>query len=282
MLIADSQIHLSTFGQSQPTRRGQLSGGVYAEEILKEMDGAGVGRAILATATWDPDSGGQCLDAAIKYPDRFKVFGRLRVDEPGCQAQVPGWKQQPGMLGMRVNMRKMLNEDARAGDADFWLWAALEKADVPTMLLASEHFWTVKPIAERHPGLRLAICHLGVDLTKGNDEEAFAHMDQLLALAALPNVAVKWSGLQTYSSEAYPFPRIHPFLRRIHDAFGPRRIFWGTDLTRASYWDLPGRPRHCSYRQAVTMVTEELSWLSQTDKALIMGQALCDWAGWPQ
>ena len=48
------------------------------------------------------------------------------------------------------------------------------------------------------------------------------------------------------------------------------RLFWGTDLTK-----LP-----CSYRQAVTMFTEELSWLNTEDKDLIMGRALCEWHGW--
>jgi hypothetical protein len=28
------------------------------------------------------------------------------------------------------------------------------------------------------------------------------------------------------------------------------------------------------------MFTEELPWLSESDKALIMGQAVCAWWGW--
>ena len=54
------------------------------------------------------------------------------------------------------------------------------------------------------------------------------------------------------------------------DAFGPHRMFWGTDITK-----MP-----CSWRQCVTMFTEELPWLSEEDKRLIMGEALCAWWGW--
>jgi hypothetical protein len=36
----------------------------------------------------------------------------------------------------------------------------------------------------------------------------------------------------------------------------------------------------CSYRQCVTMFTEELPWLQGHDKDLVMGQAICDWLGW--
>ena len=39
----------------------------------------------------------------------------------------------------------------------------------------------------------------------------------------------------------------------MYDAFGPDRMFWGTDITR----------RPCSWRQCVTLFIEELHWLSQ-------------------
>ena len=54
------------------------------------------------------------------------------------------------------------------------------------------------------------------------------------------------------------------------DAFGPSRVFWGSDLTR-----LP-----CTYRECVTHFTEELDWLSGNDLELVMGRAICDWIGW--
>ena len=68
----------------------------------------------------------------------------------------------------------------------------------------------------------------------------------------------------------YPFRNIHEGLHRIFDAFGPQRFFWGTDITR-----MP-----CSYRQCVTMFTEELPWLSGRDLELVMGRAVCEWIGW--
>jgi len=47
-------------------------------------------------------------------------------------------------------------------------------------------------------------------------------------------------------------------------------MFWGTDITR-----MP-----CSWRECVTMFTEELPWLSARDQELVMGRALCDWLDW--
>ncbi|WP_409411292.1 hypothetical protein [Bradyrhizobium sp. AUGA SZCCT0182] len=89
-------------------------------------------------------------------------------------------------------------------------------------------------------------------------------------MAQLPNVAVKATGAPHYSTEPYPFRNIQDGLHRIFDAYGPKRMFWGTDITR-----MP-----CSYRQCVTFFTEELPWLKGADLEDVMGRALCDWIGW--
>jgi len=64
---------------------------------------------------------------------------------------------------------------------------------------------------------------------------------------------------------------VHPYLREVFDTFGASRTFWGTDLT--------GLP--CTYRQAVTMFTEELPWLSDADKEFVMGRGISEFVGWP-
>jgi hypothetical protein len=55
------------------------------------------------------------------------------------------------------------------------------------------------------------------------------------------------------------------------EAYGPRWVFWDTDLSRLT----------CTYRQAVTLFTEELNFLSDDDKDWIMGRGIAEWLGWP-
>ena len=110
--------------------------------------------------------------------------------------------------------------------------------------------------------------HLG--LNAGKDEEAFAELDKFLALAKHPNIAAKASCLPYFTADSYPYRRLHPYIRKVYDAFGPKRMFWGTDLSR-----LP-----CTYRQGITLFTEELSWLNPEDKEWIMGRGVCEWLGW--
>ena len=57
------------------------------------------------------------------------------------------------------------------------------------------------------------------------------------------------------STSHIPFPTLHPLVRRVVDAFGPQRCFWGTDLSH-----LP-----CPYKQVVTLFTEEMKSLSTSE-----------------
>jgi len=150
-----------------------------------------------------------------------------------------------------------------------WLWPAVEKEGLPLAMMGGLFIPEFRAIAERHPNLRLILDHCGLN-RHGQDAAAFANLDALLALARLPNVAVKATGAPHYSTEPYPFRNIQEGLHRIFDAFGPKRFFWGTDITR-----MP-----CSYRQCVTFFTEELPWLTGRDLESVMGRGLCDWIGW--
>ncbi len=238
------------------------------EHLLQEMDAAGVERALLVTPLWEGVRNDYVLESAQAHPSRLGVIGRLDHHQPEWRARVPSWLTQPGMLGLRMLFRAAQCDQLKDGSAD-WVWIEAEKAGIPVMVfLPQTHMGLIGRVAERHPGLKLVIDHLG--LTQGKDAEAFVELDKVLALARHPNVAVKTSCLPHFASKPYPFASLHPYLRRVYDAFGPQRMFWGTDLSRSP----------CSYQQNITMFTEEIPWLSADDKAWIMGRGICEWIGW--
>jgi len=154
-----------------------------------------------------------------------------------------------------------------------WVWGELEKHGIPAMVLFHhEYLHLLDDIAGRYPGLRLVLDHLGLKSTKGFPEATnFATLDKVLALARRPNVAAKVSALPCYADDkTWPFRSLHEPIRRVFDAFGPQRTFWGSDVSR-----LP-----CSYRDSVTMFTEQMPWLKGSDLEGVMGRGLCDWIGW--
>ena len=271
MQIIDAQIH--TWGSGLPSNQShrQVTHFTPAEAIAP-MDEGGVDAAIIHPPGWDPNSTDMALQAVRDYPGRFAIMGSLPLDRPESRERIATWRAQPGMLGLRYTF---LGDPARRWLADGtleWLWTAAEEAGVPIAMLAADSLQEIGGIAERHPGLRLTIDHLGGRGGTSNlkDAAAMTHIPALLALARFPNVAIKATGVPHYAGEAYPYPALHPYLKQVFDAFGPARMFWGTDITK-----MP-----CSWRQCVTMFTEELPWLRGRDLDLVMGEAISSWWGW--
>lgn len=274
MLITDAQVHIwRANSPERPWRAGETSHReppLEADELLREMDAAGVNRAILVPPFLDGDRNDLVLEAARLHPGRFAAMGRFDLEDPASGRLIPTWRQQPGMLGFRYSFhRPALTSALTEGRVD-WLWEGAEKAGIPIMVhVPHSMVHLIERAAERYPGLKLVMDHLSLPMRK-KDEEAFRDLDKLLALAKRPNVAVKVSALPCYTSDTYPYRKLHPFVRRVFDKFGPRRTFWGSDMSRSP----------CTYRQGITMFTEEMPWFSADDLEWIMSRGLSQWLDW--
>jgi predicted TIM-barrel fold metal-dependent hydrolase len=269
MLIADSQVHLWKIDPpDRPLRHGARP--FQLNDLIAEMHGAAVDRALVIPPFWEGGNNQTALEAARRYPERFRVMGRFELEGEPRPAAVAAWLEQPGMAGIRFTFQTPALMATLADSAIEWFWDAAERANVPVMIYAPGALPALHAIATRHPRLKLAIDHMGIDRDQ-TDDAAFAHIEDLCALARLDNIAVKLSTVPIYSREPYPHPKLHPYLKRLCDAYGPRRLFWGSDLTR-----LP-----CSYRVCVNLFTEGLPWLTVSDLEWIMGRALCEWLDWP-
>jgi L-fuconolactonase len=276
MTIIDSQVHIWRAATaerphiqedaSKPHRSIPLTYGA----LLGEMKVAGVDRVILVPPSWDGYRNDYALEAAQKHPDRFAVMGKIPINDLASKEKMADWLTQPGMLGFRISFRHSGTHSwLDDGTAD-WFWADCEWYDIPVMIFAPFAVAEIGATAERHPGLRVTVDHMGLNV-RWKGKPLGPGVDVLLKFARLKNVAVKASCLPCYVDEPYPFPTLHPQIRRVVDAFGPERVFWGTDLSQ-----LP-----CPYRQAVTLFIEELDFLSASDKEWIMGRALSNWLKWP-
>lgn len=275
MTIIDAQVHIWPAetaerpyikeDASKPHRPIPLT----YESLLQEMAAASVDRVILVPPSWEGYRNDYALEAARRYPDRFAVMGKVPLNDPASKNRLAAWLDQPGMLGFRISFRHSgTHSFLDDGTAD-WFWADCERYDIPVMIFAPFAAAKIGAIAERHPGLRVIVDHMGLNV-QWKGKELGPGVDVVLKFARLPNVAVKASCLPCYVDEAYPFPTLHPQIHRVVETFGPRRVFWGTDLSQ-----LP-----CSYRQAVTLFTEALDFLSPQDQEWIMGRALAEWLNW--
>lgn len=274
MLITDAQVHL--WDRETPDRpwidggRDFAHGDEYGvDRLLVEMKSAAVDRVVLVPPSFEGDRNEVCLAAARAYPDTFAVMGRIPLDDPNGPERVATWRDEPGMLGIRLTFSKGPAQTwLEEGKAD-WLWPAAEAAGVPIMMSVPGKTALVGSIAERHPQLKLVVDHFGLKIGQYDDE-----LDEPLAvlagLARHDNVAVKATCLPRYSRESFPFPSMHERVHRMVDAFSPRRIFWGSDLS--------GLP--CSYDEVKRLFVDEMDFLSDDDLDWIMGRGIHEWLGW--
>ena len=274
MLVVDSQVHI--WGADTPQRPwpkrapAQRPIPLGADDLLREMNEAGVDRVIIVPPSWEGDRNDLGIEAAKAHPNRYAVMGRLDPEDPKSRGQLAAWRKQPGMLGLRFTFHipelvTLLTE----GHMD-WVWGEAEQHGVPIYVLVPQKLvHLIDTVAEKYPALKITMDHLSIPSGK-KDAEAFKDLDLLLAIAKRPNVAAKVSALPCYSTGKYPYKELHGHIRRVYDAFGPQRMFWGTDLSRSP---IP-------YRQHVTMFTEEIPWLTASDKDWIMGRSVCEWLGW--
>ncbi len=137
--IVDAQIHLwkaeSDDWKWVPGMKPQLPEPFTIERALPLMDEAGVDRAVVVPPSWPGDRNDYAIEAAKRYPNRFAVMGRIPLQNPKSAALLPKWKEQPGMLGVRVTfLTPTMAGWLKDGTAD-WFWPAAEKAGLPVMFL---------------------------------------------------------------------------------------------------------------------------------------------------
>ncbi len=263
MRIVDAQVHAWAAGESTGHHRRTP---ITREVLEQEMQVAGVDRVVLVPPLWDPEGNTYSLELARSAPDRFSVMG---VPSADAAEQLRHWDDQPGMRGARF----LFNTPERAAPLRAGsyarAWSVAESEGLVVALLAPNALDEVDQIATRHPALPIIVDHLGVP-RGATGPAAFDHLPSLLALAAHPNVSVKAVGVGDYALDPYPFRSLDEPLHRVFDAFGPERVLWGSDLSRL----------HHPYRQCVSHFTQELPWLSPSDKALVMGGNICRLLGW--
>ena len=176
MLIVDSHVHLWAMGKPSAAHR-QISS-LRAEELIREMDEAGVDAAVIQPPAWDVTSNEVAVDAASRFPDRYAVLGWIALEKPDALAQVAGWKRRPGMLGFRFTFSEPHQHGWPTDGTLDGLCAAAEKAGLPVALACGQFLPVVGELAQRYPALKLLVDHLGAPL-RSRDEASFANLTQI-------------------------------------------------------------------------------------------------------
>ena len=156
MRLIDSQIHLWT---DQAAASKMLQQAMSPEEIIAQMDTCGVLRTYLVPG----HSGANelCVQAAKKWPDRFKALALLALDKQASRDIVAQWASS-GFIGARLTFppyREVSWLDD--GTAD-WFWPLANELALPVMMWAPKRAATIGELAQRFARIRFIVDHINL------------------------------------------------------------------------------------------------------------------------
>jgi predicted TIM-barrel fold metal-dependent hydrolase len=276
MTIIDAQLH--AYERNHPGRpwHAVLTGPDEAtgDQTVAVLDAAGVDGAILVSAfTMYRYDASYALEVKKRHPGRFAVIKPVDPADPAVTDIIAEWKRTPGTVGIRM---LLIRAGLAADPADPGLNRVLATAarlSVPVNLHIAGRLDQGTELIRRNPDTQIIVDHLGLvqPHEPPKPAEPWAELPKVLALAALPNVAMKITGACTLSLEPFPYADIWDPVCRVIDAFGIDRCMWGTDWTRAV--------KFLTYAQGVDAF-RATDRISASDKAKLMGGTLTRIYGW--
>jgi predicted TIM-barrel fold metal-dependent hydrolase len=283
VFIVDSQVHI--WKEETPDRpwvpgareRIRLNGHreepFSYEECLALMDEAGVDRAVIVPPSWEGDRIDYALEACEAHPDRFGIMARVTQNKPEeGKAQMREFSTIPAIKGVRLTFHRPIDRNWMIDGTCDWIWPFAEELDTKIMVHAPIWKAELGAIAERHPGLKLIIDHMGI-LARSVDDAIGYWASETADLHVHPNISVKVSAVPGYSTHPYPYDNVNKYVREMVDKMGPERCYWGTDITRLMGHGLTYKDTIEQFTKHMGLTDEQLEW--------VMGRGLCQVLDWP-
>lgn len=234
------------------------------ELLLFQMNVNNVDRAVLIQHRGTFDNT-YLFECANRFPGRFVVVAMVDTSQPDAPSALERWAAQ-GAVGVR------LGPTVRSPGPDplaIWRKAA-ELGLVVSSLgdvadFASDDF---NNLVAKLTNLPIIVEHLA-GIRQGA-EPPYATYKKALALANYPNTYIKVGGLGEISARPtvleprFSFDFTPPLIEMAYDAFGPRRMMWGSD-----YPPVSGRE---GYRNALNGVKEYPALSNPADNEWVMGK----------
>jgi L-fuconolactonase len=265
-VIIDAHTHSWPRWPYPPAVPQARSRGAY-QNLIHEMDAAGVGTAVVVSAALagQADNNEYAAAAVSACPGRLRQF--VDVDSRWSPAyHTAGAAGRLAELTARLSPAGVSHYLAAGNDG--WLRSAEGRAFFAeagrqglAISLAATPAWfaDICELAASVPGTPVLLNHLALAMTVSDGLDVVRHG------AARDNLIVKVSGYY-YGSDRpwdYPFTGQLEVVRAFYQAWGPRRMVWGSDY--------PASTPHITYRQSLEVLREHASFIDPADLPLVLG-----------
>jgi L-fuconolactonase len=229
------------------------------EMLLDLMRANGVEKTIIIQVIYYRWDNSYLADVLKQYPEYFRGVARVNPESPSAPDDLSRLVEEQNFRGVRLSPAGDASGDWIRGPLMPPLWERCRRLKVPMTLLAPvTRMPDCAKLIEGFSDLTVVIDHMA-DSPLDKPEE----IQKLIALKRYPRVFVKISHTWSLSKQPYPYADSLVQVKRLYDAFGPRRLMWGTD------WPLV--ENYCGYAKALALVQDEMKFLDADDKRWILG-----------
>jgi L-fuconolactonase len=259
-----------------PEHRGSI------ESLLYEMDTHGVDHATVVCARIGDGEGGDGF-ANQDNNDYVAAFARLHPDRITPWVDIDcAWRKEHHTPGAVKRMIEELERNQATGfthyvgEQDGWFASdegreffrtAAERKVIASIALSPAWFPALREVAKENPSLPILVHHMS---SPRNNNGIYDPTDlaELIKSADLPNLGIKISGFNYNSVLKWNFPYTdsQQLFRTIYDAYGPHRLYWGSDF--------PASRDMLTYTQAIEVLRWHCDFLSTSELEMILGNNL--------
>ncbi len=198
------------------------------EDLAPLLKRSGIDRTIAVQAAPSDAETNFLLELANETPFIAGVVGWTDLESPDAVAKLEALAGNPRLLGLRPMLQDLSDDD--------WLLRASVEPAIAAMahmklrfdaLVKPTHLKIVLRFLEHHPDLAVVIDHGAKPaIASGAIDEWSVQMRDI---ARYTNAFCKLSGLATESGSDWTSDTLKPYVDVLIEAFGPRRLMWGSD-----------------------------------------------------
>lgn len=198
-------------------------------DLAPLLEAAGIARTILVQAAPTEAETAFLLGLAREHETIAGVVGWANFDASDAPRRIAALaRAEPLLVGLRPMIHDIADINWVLAAAPARAFAAMTKAGlVFDALVRPPHLPRIRAIAHAHPDLAIVIDHCAKPLIRERIMEPWAQ--DMRALAECENVSVKLSGLATEAAPNWQVTDLAPYVGLVLQAFGPRRVLWGSD-----------------------------------------------------
>ncbi|HYF86467.1 amidohydrolase family protein [Azospirillum sp.] len=214
-------------GEWPPPDLGPIHRDFLPPDLLPLLLEAGVDGTVLVQTLCTEADTDFMLDLAARHSFIRGVVGWTDLKAPDAPQRVRGLAARPKLKGLRPMVQAEASDWLDDAAIDPAASAMAEMGLSFDALVLPRHLPSLLRFARRHPALSIVIDHAAKPEIASGGTPGWA--EDMGALAALPNVWCKLSGLLTEAGERTGIDDIRPYVRRLIALFGTDRLIWGSD-----------------------------------------------------